>query len=68
MEVEVVYEGGDKERIKLPVEIWQRGGKWTLKTNSTKLITAVNVDPDHRLPDINPANNKWTPNKGSIRP
>jgi hypothetical protein len=68
MEVEVVYEGGDKERFKLPVEIWQRGGKWTLKTNSTKIITAVNVDPDHRLPDINPANNKWTPNRASVRP
>ncbi len=68
LEVEVVYEGGDKERIKLPVEIWQRGSKWTLKTNSTKLIIGVTVDPDHRLPDVNNTNNTWVPNKKEIRP
>ncbi len=68
LDIEVVYEGGDTERIKLPVEIWQRGGKWTLKTNSTKLILSVIVDPDHNLPDINTSNNKWYPNKKDIKP
>ena len=69
VEIEVTYEGGEKERVKLPVEIWQRGSKFNLKMNSTKIILAVNVDPDHKLPDYNSANNTWTPNGGrSIRP
>ncbi len=67
VEVEINYKGGTKERIKLPVEVWQRGSKFTFKTNSTALVNSVTVDPDHLLPDINPRNNLWTPG-AAIRP
>jgi hypothetical protein len=68
VEIEVVYEGGEKERVKLPVEVWQRGGKFELGMNSTKIITQVNVDPDHKLPDVKGGNNTWDPGKPVIRP
>jgi len=59
--VEVYEANGKKTRKKLPVEVWQRGGKWTFKMNSTSKIDSVVVDPDHELPDVNRQNNKWTP-------
>jgi Peptidase family M1 domain len=68
LEIEVLYEGGGRERVKLPVEIWQRGSKWTLKLNSNKPIVGVSVDPDHHLPDVKPGNNVWGDMKGVIKP
>ncbi|MBS1745961.1 MAG: M1 family metallopeptidase [Bacteroidetes bacterium] len=49
---------GKKENITLPVEIWQRGGKWTFEYPSTSEITKVTIDPNHDYPDINPSNNE----------
>ncbi|MFC0181104.1 hypothetical protein SAMN04515674_11954 [Pseudarcicella hirudinis] len=59
--VDVEYVGGNKERVSLPVEIWQRGASWTFKVNSTSPIKSVSIDPDHVLPDINSKNNTWKP-------
>lgn len=59
VEIEIVYADGSKERVKLPVEVWQRGSQWTLHTNSRQTIRSVQVDPDHVLPDIQVKNNTW---------
>jgi len=59
--IEVYESNGKKGRKKLPVEIWQRGGKWTFKYNSTAKIDSVVVDPDHKLPDVDTDNNTWIP-------
>lgn len=58
--VEVKEKNGNSGKVNLPVEIWQRGSKWTFKYNSTSMIDSVIVDPDNVLPDINPDNNIWT--------
>ncbi len=58
--VEVKESNGHTGRIHLPVEIWERSGKWTFKYNSTSIIDSVIIDPDKELPDINPENNIWT--------
>ena len=55
--VEVREENGTIGRKTLPVEIWQRGGNWTFNYKSTSKIDYVIIDPDHKLPDINPENN-----------
>ncbi len=60
VEIEVKESNGKTGRVKLPVEIWQRGGLWTFKYNSTSKIDSVIIDPDGMLPDVNPANNIWT--------
>ncbi len=48
---------GKTDTVRLPAEIWQRGGTWTFNYKSTSRIESVILDPLHTLPDINPANN-----------
>lgn len=50
---------GRDSTFTLPVEIWQRGGTWTFKYNSTAKLTQVTLDPDKQLPDYNESNNVW---------
>ncbi|WPU96852.1 M1 family metallopeptidase [Mucilaginibacter sabulilitoris] len=53
-------ENGKIATVKLPVEIWQRGGVWTFPYKSTSRIVSATIDPDHLLPDINPENNSFS--------
>lgn len=57
--IEVTESNGKKGRVNLPIEIWQRGGSWTFKYNSTSSLKTVVLDPDEKLPDINEKNNVW---------
>ena len=59
--MKVTEQNGNSEEIKLPVEIWQRGGEWTFKYNSTSPLTSVVLDPNGELPDIDRNNNTWKP-------
>lgn len=57
-----IYQSNGKKAIKkLPVQIWQRGGKWTFKYNSTSKLDSVIVDPNYNMPDVNRSNNIWKP-------
>ncbi|PJJ84897.1 M1 family metallopeptidase [Mucilaginibacter auburnensis] len=58
--VEIVEENGKTGIVKLPAEIWQRGGEWTFLYPSTQKIKIITVDPDHVLPDVNPNNNYYS--------
>jgi hypothetical protein len=57
--LEVKQKDGKTERIKLPVEIWERNSSWTFKYPSTAEIESVTYDPDKVLPDCNESNNVW---------
>ena len=57
--VEITETNGNKSRVNLPVEIWQRVSKWTFHYNSTSIIKSVVIDPDGHMPDIAPENNSW---------
>jgi len=59
VEIEIREANGKTGRVNLPVEVWQRTGKWTFHYNSTDMITSVEIDPDHKLPDIDLSNNTW---------
>jgi hypothetical protein len=59
--VEIELAGGAKQRMEMPVEIWQRGGTWEFRTNTNLPIKSVVIDPDHVFPDINSKNNTWKP-------
>ncbi len=52
---------GTTRRVRLPVEIWQRGGTWTFRYHSTSPLTTVVLDPTNVLPDVNRPNNTWQP-------
>jgi hypothetical protein len=58
--LEIKTKSGKTNRIKLPVEIWERNVSWTFKYSSTEEIESVTYDPDKVLPDCNEANNVWT--------
>lgn len=53
---------GKVERIKLPVEVWQRNVRFTYPYPSTEQIRRVIIDPDRVMPDSNSENNIWTAN------
>ncbi|QEM08029.1 M1 family metallopeptidase [Mucilaginibacter rubeus] len=57
--LEVKTKDGKVDRVKLPVEIWERYASWTFKYPSTEEIESVTYDPDKVLPDYNPENNVW---------
>ncbi len=58
--LEIKTVSGKTDRVKLPVEIWERNSSWSFKYPSTEEIQSVTYDPDNALPDFNPANNVWT--------
>ncbi|GAA4314996.1 hypothetical protein GCM10023149_11430 [Mucilaginibacter gynuensis] len=58
--IAIKQENGKTDTVKLPVEIWQRGGTWTFAHKSTSKIVYAIIDPDHNLPDINPDNNSFS--------
>ncbi|HYW34173.1 MAG TPA: M1 family metallopeptidase, partial [Balneolaceae bacterium] len=57
--VKVWQSNGKTGTKKLPVQIWQRGGTWTFKYNSTSRIDSVKIDPNMQLPDVDRSNNVW---------
>jgi hypothetical protein len=58
--MKIEQENGKTDSIQLPVEIWQRGGKWTFQYPSTSTIKRITIDPSHDYPDIDPSNNTFT--------
>ncbi|WP_413666080.1 M1 family metallopeptidase [Mucilaginibacter sp. Mucisp86] len=57
--LEIKTKSGKVERMKLPVDIWERYASWTFKYPSTEEIESVTYDPDKVLPDYNQDNNVW---------
>ncbi len=57
--LKIIQTNGESGSVQLPVEIWQRGGVWTLKYASTGTIDKVILDPEKVLPDIDRKNNEW---------
>ena len=59
VDLKITQANGKTEILHLPVNIWQRGGVWTFIYPSTSAITAMEIDPDHQLPDVDRKNNVW---------
>ena len=57
--IEVGFQDGSSTRIELPVETWIKTASASIKIDSTQPVATVTVDPDHRLPDRDRANNVW---------
>ena len=51
--------GGKTDTLRLPAEIWQRGGSWTFRYPSTTALSQVVIDPGEAFPDMNRGNNEW---------
>lgn len=63
--LEIKTKSGQINRIKLPVEVWERNLRWTFLYPSTEEIVSVVSDPDKVLPDYNSANNAWPAGAGN---
>lgn len=59
--LEVTEEGGQKTRINLPVEIWQKTNNKSIRVNTKTKIIKAEIDPDKKLPDVDASNDVWTP-------
>ena len=57
--MKITYNDQTSEVVKLPVEIWQRGDRWTYLHNTDQSIESIVIDPDKVLPDINGSNDVW---------
>ena len=57
--LEIKTKSGKTDRVKLPVEIWQRNNSWTFQYSSAEEIVSVIADPDRVMPDSNSENNAW---------
>ncbi|HUB61798.1 MAG TPA: M1 family metallopeptidase [Puia sp.] len=57
--VKITDASGGSQVVRLPVDIWERGGSWTFKYPSTTNLKSVELDPEHVLPDANRENNVW---------
>jgi hypothetical protein len=57
--LEIKTKNGKTDRVKLPVEIWERNSSWTLLYPTTDEVESVTFDPDKVLPDYNEGNNTW---------
>jgi Peptidase family M1 domain len=59
VELELAYEDTTAEVVKLPVEIWYQGNRYTYQTNPGKTIVSARVNPDGTLPDAVATNDGW---------
>jgi hypothetical protein len=50
---------GTEHRVKLPVEVWQRGAIWSFGVPSSTEIKEVVIDPDKKLPEWDREDNTW---------
>ncbi|HAI76241.1 MAG TPA: peptidase M1 [Microscillaceae bacterium] len=57
--LEIIDTKNNKNRIKLPAEIWQKGDVFTFFYSSNEAIKSLKIDPDNILPDIDAGNNVW---------
>jgi len=57
--IEVGFQDGSSSRIPLPVETWIKTADANIRIDSTQPVVSVTIDPDHRLPDRDRANNVW---------
>lgn len=56
-ELRITFSDGKGETVKLPVEMWNQGSRFTYRVDGR--VTRVELDPRRALPDIRRSNNRW---------
>jgi hypothetical protein len=59
VELRLTYDDGTSETVRLPVEMWNQGPRFTYHATSTKRVRRAEVDPRHVLPDMQRGNDVW---------
>jgi hypothetical protein len=55
--LQVVYDDGSKQDIRVPVETWQQHRSYVIHVAGTRKLVSATIDPAHALPDRNRSNN-----------
>jgi len=59
VELELGYDDGTTELVKLPVEIWYEGNRYVYHFDPGKTVVSARVNPDGTFPDAVPTNDAW---------
>ena len=59
VELELGFEDGTTERVKLPVEIWYAGNRYEYAVSAGKTVVSARVNPDGTFPDAVATNDAW---------
>jgi hypothetical protein len=59
VELELAFQDGTKELVKLPVEIWYGGYRYVYEVPSGKAVVSARVNPDGTFPDAITTNDVW---------
>ncbi|WP_134089214.1 M1 family metallopeptidase [Olivibacter sp. XZL3] len=57
--VRVKESNGAVHNFSVPVEVWQRGAEAKFSVDTESKIVSVELDPEHKIPDIDRSNNVW---------
>ncbi len=60
LEMELTFDDGTTERVRLPVEMWNLGSRFTYRLAGDRHVRRVEVDPRHALPDVDRTDNVRT--------
>lgn len=58
-ELSITFDDGTTTIVKLPVDMWNLGDRFSYRVPGGKAVRALEIDPRKALPDINRANNTW---------
>ncbi|MBI4420051.1 MAG: hypothetical protein HY560_04430 [Gemmatimonadetes bacterium] len=58
-ELQLTYAEGTPETVKLPVEMWNLGSRFSYRVPAGKTISRAVLDPRRVFPDTDRANNAW---------
>jgi hypothetical protein len=59
VELELAFEDGTTELVKLPVEIWYGGNRYVYQVKPGKTVVSAQVNPDSMFPDAISTNDAW---------
>ncbi|MEX2283801.1 MAG: M1 family metallopeptidase [Gemmatimonadota bacterium] len=58
-ELRLTFADGATETVRLPVDMWNLGTRFTYRVPGTRRVTRAELDPRGVYPDIDRANNRW---------
>ncbi len=59
VELQLSFEDGTTQLLKLPVEIWYFGDRYRLRVPPDERLVAARVNPDGAFPDVDPSDDAW---------
>ena len=59
VELALLMDDGSTQRLRLPVEIWGLGDRYTALIPGPKKVNSAVIDPDGWYPDVDRSNNRW---------